>query len=85
MHLYGWCATNLHLLGLDHEKLTYRLAGRDFRLTDVDDSVAKGRSGNQPHFGKGYRWATEQHWSTLPISERERRFIRVCVEKREAA
>jgi hypothetical protein len=25
----------LHLLGLDHEKLTYRYAGRDFRLTDV--------------------------------------------------
>ena len=28
-------ATILHLLGLDHEKLTYRYAGRDFRLTDV--------------------------------------------------
>ena len=33
-------ATMLHLLGLDHEKLTYRYAGRDFRLTDV-----RGRSG----------------------------------------
>jgi hypothetical protein len=28
-------ATVLHLLGLDHERLTYRYAGRDFRLTDV--------------------------------------------------
>ena len=35
-------ATMLHLLGLDHEKLTYRYAGRDFRLTDVKGSVAKG-------------------------------------------
>jgi len=32
----------LHLLGLDHERLTYRYAGRDFRLTDVHGSVAKG-------------------------------------------
>ena len=34
-------ATILHLLGLDHEKLTYRYAGRDFRLTDVYGDVAK--------------------------------------------
>jgi hypothetical protein len=32
-------ATLLHLLGLDHEKLTYRYAGRDFRLTDVAGRV----------------------------------------------
>ena len=31
----------LHLLGLDHERLTYRYAGRDFRLTDVAGVVAK--------------------------------------------
>src|SRR5262249_44327117 len=31
----------LHLLGLDHERLTYRFAGRDFRLTDVAGEVAK--------------------------------------------
>jgi len=30
----------LHLLGLDHESLTYRFAGRDFRLTDVHGRVA---------------------------------------------
>jgi len=30
----------LHLLGLDHERLTYRHAGRDFRLTDVHGKVA---------------------------------------------
>jgi hypothetical protein len=29
----------LHLLGLDHERLTYRYAGRDFRLTDVAGEV----------------------------------------------
>jgi uncharacterized protein (DUF1501 family) len=35
VHVHDLHATILHLLGLDHEKLTYRLAGRDFRLTDV--------------------------------------------------
>jgi hypothetical protein len=35
MHLHDFHATVLHLLGLDHEKLTYRYTGRDFRLTDV--------------------------------------------------
>jgi hypothetical protein len=29
----------LHLMGLDHERLTYRYAGRDFRLTDVEGRV----------------------------------------------
>lgn len=42
MHIHDWHATILHLLGLDHERLTYRYAGRDFRLTDVHGSVAKG-------------------------------------------
>jgi hypothetical protein len=32
-------ATMLHLLGFDHERLTYRYAGRDFRLTDVHGRV----------------------------------------------
>ncbi len=35
-------ATILHLLGLDHEQLTFRYAGRDFRLTDTAGEVAKG-------------------------------------------
>jgi Protein of unknown function (DUF1501) len=35
-------ATVLHLLGLDHTKLTYRYSGRDFRLTDVNGNVIKG-------------------------------------------
>jgi hypothetical protein len=34
-------ATILHLLGLDHERLTYRYAGRDMRLTDVKGVVHK--------------------------------------------
>lgn len=39
MHIHDWHATILHLLGLNHEKLTYRYAGRDFRLTDVHGDV----------------------------------------------
>jgi hypothetical protein len=41
VHLHDLHATILHLLGLDHEKLTYRYAGRDFRLTDVHGRVVK--------------------------------------------
>lgn len=40
MHVNDLHATMLHLLGLDHERLTYRYAGRDFRLTDVAGHVA---------------------------------------------
>jgi hypothetical protein len=39
VHIHDWHATILHLLGLDHEKLTYRHAGRDMRLTDVKGNV----------------------------------------------
>ncbi len=42
VHVHDLHATMLHLMGLDHEKLTYRYAGRDFRLTDVHGSVVKG-------------------------------------------
>ncbi len=38
-HIHDWHATILHLLGLDHERLTYQYAGRDFRLTDVAGNV----------------------------------------------
>jgi hypothetical protein len=41
IHTHDLHATILALLGLDHEKLTYRYAGRDFRLTDVHGTVAK--------------------------------------------
>jgi hypothetical protein len=40
MHIHDLHATLLHLMGLDHERLTYRYAGRDFRLTDVAGNVA---------------------------------------------
>jgi hypothetical protein len=40
-HIHDWHATILHLLGLDHERLTFKHAGRDFRLTDVHGTVAK--------------------------------------------
>jgi uncharacterized protein (DUF1501 family) len=41
LHVHDLHATILHLLGLDHEQLTFRHAGRDFRLTDVYGKVAK--------------------------------------------
>ena len=42
MHVNDFHATILHLLGLDHEQLTFRFQGRDFRLTDVGGRVAHG-------------------------------------------
>jgi hypothetical protein len=42
VHLHDLHATILHLLGLDHKRLTYRYAGRDFRLTDVAGEVVTG-------------------------------------------
>ncbi len=42
VHLHDLHATMLHLLGLDHLKLTYKYAGRDFRLTDVHGEVVDG-------------------------------------------
>ncbi len=41
MSIHDWHATVLHLLGLDHERLTFNHAGRDFRLTDVHGEVAE--------------------------------------------
>ncbi|MCP4509737.1 MAG: DUF1501 domain-containing protein, partial [Fuerstiella sp.] len=40
IHVHDFHATILHLMGLNHEQLTYRHAGRDFRLTDVYGKVA---------------------------------------------
>jgi hypothetical protein len=42
VHFHDLHATILHLLGLDHKQLTYRYAGRDFRLTDVHGEVVQG-------------------------------------------
>jgi hypothetical protein len=41
VHIHDLQATILHLLGLDHRKLTFRFQGRDFRLTDVYGDVVK--------------------------------------------
>ena len=41
VHMHDMHATILHLMGLNHEKLTYRHAGRDFRLTDVAGNVVR--------------------------------------------
>jgi hypothetical protein len=40
MHIHDWHATILHLLGLDHKRLTYNYGGRDFRLTETAGNVA---------------------------------------------
>lgn len=42
VHVHDLQATILHLLGIDHERLTYRFQGREFRLTDVHGQVVKG-------------------------------------------
>jgi len=42
VHVHDLHATMMHLLGFDHERLTYRYAGRDFRLTDVAGEMVKG-------------------------------------------
>ncbi|MCW5976429.1 MAG: DUF1501 domain-containing protein [Bryobacteraceae bacterium] len=42
VHFHDLHATILHLLGLDHTRLTYRYAGRDFRLTDVHGEIVRG-------------------------------------------
>jgi hypothetical protein len=39
VHIHDLHATALHMLGMDHTKLTYRYSGRDFRLTDVAGNV----------------------------------------------
>ncbi len=41
VHMHDLHATILHQLGLDHERLTYRYAGRNFRLTDVEGRVVQ--------------------------------------------
>ena len=42
VHVHDFHATILHLMGLDHTRLTYRHAGRDFRLTDVHGELVRG-------------------------------------------
>ncbi len=41
VHVHDLQATILHLLGFDHERLTYRFQGRDYRLTDVHGRVVR--------------------------------------------
>jgi uncharacterized protein (DUF1501 family) len=42
VHVHDLHATILYLMGLDHERLTFRYSGRDFRLTDVHGQVVRG-------------------------------------------
>jgi hypothetical protein len=42
VHVHDLNATILKLLGIDHERLTYRFQGRDFRLTDVHGTIVDG-------------------------------------------
>jgi hypothetical protein len=41
VHVHDFHATMMHLLGIDHERLTYKYQGRHFRLTDVHGHVVK--------------------------------------------
>ena len=41
VHVHDFHATMMHLLGIEHTKLTYRFEGRDYRLTDVAGEVVK--------------------------------------------
>ena len=41
VHVHDFQATLLHLLGIDHERLTFKFQGRDFRLTDVHGKVVR--------------------------------------------
>ena len=41
VHIHDLHATMLHLMGIDHERLTYRYGGRDYRLTDVHGRVVR--------------------------------------------
>ncbi|NDD63750.1 MAG: DUF1501 domain-containing protein, partial [Acidobacteria bacterium] len=41
VHIYDLQATMLHLLGIDHKRLTYKFQGRHFRLTDVHGEVVQ--------------------------------------------
>jgi hypothetical protein len=42
VHVHDFHATVLHLLGIDHERLTYKFQGRRYRLTDVHGKLVKG-------------------------------------------
>src|SRR5205814_8873417 len=58
VHVHDLHATILHLMGLDHEKLTYRYSGRDFRLTGVSGRVVKEIMGSWPRV-PGPEWSSE--------------------------
>jgi len=42
VHVHDLQATIMHLMGIDHKRLTYRFQGRDFRLTDVHGEIVRG-------------------------------------------
>jgi hypothetical protein len=45
VHVHDLHATILHLMGIDHERLTFKHQGRNYRLTDVHGNVVKGLLG----------------------------------------
>ncbi|MCB1077174.1 MAG: DUF1501 domain-containing protein, partial [Verrucomicrobiae bacterium] len=42
VHVHDFQATLMHLLGIDHEQLTYKFQGRRYRLTDIHGTLVKG-------------------------------------------
>ena len=64
--VYDLHATILHLLGLDHEKLTYRFNGRDMRLTDVHGQVIKEVVSRAVGLSGGWGWWVEASGRGMP-------------------
>ena len=64
VHVHDFHATILHLLGVDHERLTYKHQGRYYRLTDVSGKVVRGYWPD----GLGEDWATKYPWRLLPLA-----------------
>ena len=76
VHVHDLQATILHLLGLDHTKLTYRFQGRDFRLTDVAGKVVDQAAGVS---GPG-DW-----WHLTPVCKRSLTSVRATPRNAEAS
>ena len=85
VHVHDLHATMLHLLGFDHERFTYRYAGRDFRLTDVHGKRRQGNlgvmRGKMPAFLKLIAAATTKNqspqtiWSRPATTRRSRSYV----------
>jgi len=65
VHVHDLQATILHLLGLDHTRLTYKFQGRNFRLTDVHGEVVKGIDVKRMNAGSSLKSALQKYEAVL--------------------